>query len=214
MKKLSLILAALATVTNGFAQGTVFFYNNITTVVTTRVYMPTPGNDSIQKYGNTATDTPPGTQTYVGALVDGNGFTAQIWSAPGANQPESSLVGQTTTTFRTGAAAGIFADAITATLSNVLPDAPVATLQIRVFATQYGSWAAANAASQIFPYGQPLGASLLFNVDNIGGTINTPPNLVGLTSFSLFRVIPEPSSTAFGGLGAAAMLLRRKRAGR
>lgn len=212
MKKLLLTLAAIATATSGFAQGTVNFNNAVPANINTRVYMP--DLSGFQRTGNTATQTPPGTQVYLSALVTGSGFTAQLWSAPGAGQPESALVGYTTTTFRTGSAAGAVAP-VTATLGNVLPDAAAATLQVRVFETRFGTWAAAAAAYEV-ELDVILGKSELFTVNNIGGVINTtPPLLTGLTSFSLITFILEPTSVTLAGLGAAAMLLfRRKRAKR
>ena len=209
MKKLFLTLAAVAAVTNGFAQGTVNFNNNVPGTVVTRVYMPDNSGAQNSRTGNTATQTPPGTQVYTSALVTGSGFTAQIWSAPGAGQPESALIGYTTSTFRTGAAAGVFVGVI-ATLGNVLPDAAAATLQVRVFETQYGTWAAAEAAYQT-TLDVIIGKSELFTVNNIGGVINTtPPLLTGLTSFNTYTFIPEPSSLTLAGLGAAAMLWLRR----
>ena len=97
------------------------------------------------------------------------------------------------------------------TLANVPADAANAVIQMRVFETSYGSWAAAVAAyngsgSSI------LGASPMFVVSNIGGIVNTPPNLVGLTSFSLLG--PEPSSMTLAGLGAVTMLLFRRKRGK
>jgi hypothetical protein len=38
----------------------------------------------------------------------------------------------------------------------------------------------------------------------------TPPDLVGLTSFNI-SIVPEPSTIALGVLGAAALLLRRRK---
>lgn len=44
----------------------------------------------------------------------------------------------------------------------------------------------------------------------LGGGVNLPPDLVGLTGFTM-QVIPEPSTIALGVLGAAALLLRRRK---
>ena len=50
-----------------------------------------------------------------------------------------------------------------------------------------------------------------FTVNNIGGSVNTPPNMPG-QSFNLYiQSIPEPSTFALAGLGAAALLIFRRR---
>jgi hypothetical protein len=44
----------------------------------------------------------------------------------------------------------------------------------------------------------------------LGGEVTPPPNLIGLTPFQFF-LIPEPSVLALGVLGAATLLLRRRK---
>jgi len=218
MKKTLVTMMALAVAVGAFAQGTIQF-NNSTAGALTKVYMPdgfstyvAALNTVLQKNGNTATDSVVGTQTYTGALLAGNTFTCQIFSAPGSAQSEGSLVGQTTTTFRTGTAAGRLA-LTTATLANVPADAAVATIQLRVFPTSYGSWANALAAFNSGSDGLAwIGKSIVFDVNQIGGQVNTPPAITGLTSFSLgVNIAPEPTSMALAGLGAASLLLFRRR---
>jgi len=49
------------------------------------------------------------------------------------------------------------------------------------------------------------------NVEAIGGGFNTPPN-IPFTSFNIYFIpIPEPGSFALLGLGAAALLIFRRR---
>jgi hypothetical protein len=201
-----------------FAQGTVQF-NNSTAGALTKIYMP-DGQTSYPGYGpfvagktgNTATDSVAGTQVYTGALLSGANFTAQLWSVNGSGGAESAMLGWTTTTFRTGTAAGRLA-LTTATLGNVPADAAVATLQVRVFPTSYGSWANALAAYEAGTDQLAwIGKSITFDVTLIGGLVNTPPAMTGLTSFSLSQnFIPEPSSMALTGLGAASLLIFRRR---
>ena len=71
-----------------FAQGTVLCSNRVANEVVTHVYF---GGDH-QIAGNGPTDYPSGARDWTGftALV-GTGYTAQLWCAPGADQPESSL---------------------------------------------------------------------------------------------------------------------------
>ncbi len=196
-----------------FAQGTIVFNNRVTGTIVTHVYAPETATPTVQRYGNGSTDTPAGATVYTGAALSGAAWTAQLWAAPGSAQAEGSLVGSAqTTTFRTGSAAGFVAPT-TATLQNVAPDAAVATIQMRVFPTSFGSWANALAAYQAGNELAIIGKSALFDVLAIGGSVNSNPNLVGLTSFSLMAppVVPEPSSMALAGLGAASLLIFRRR---
>jgi len=214
MKKLVLGLIALTAAASVFAQGTVVFNNRVVGTIVTKVYAPQTADKYTQVVGNTAADTPVGTQVYTGAPLAGTGWTAQLWAAPGAGAAEGSLVAATpSTTFRTGAGAGWVAGT-TANLGNVAGDAAAATLQLRVFPATFATWAAAEAAwntdatSTIF-----IGKSPMFNVSNIGGTVNQAPNLVGLQSFSLVAhaVVPEPSTFALLGLGALGMMIFRRK---
>ncbi|MGA4579662.1 PEP-CTERM sorting domain-containing protein [Limisphaera sp. VF-2] len=212
MKKL--IISALATCAaiSVVAQGTVTFVNNVTGVLRAPVYGPLGPNDTVSIVGNTPTGLPAGTADYGGRpLLAGSGYTAQLFAAPGAGQPESSLQPATpTTTFRTGAAAG-FVAIVTATLQGVPKDAPVATLQMRVWDNRGGTvttWAQAEA---LWLSGQlAAGKSPLFNVNAIGGDLNTPPNLVGLQSFNIYY-IPEPGTLALLGLGALGLMIFRRK---
>jgi hypothetical protein len=77
----------------------------------------------------------------------------------------------------------------------------VATLQIRVWDSNSGAtWetAAANAR----------GASPVFDSVALTEAPATPPNLVGMESFSL---VPEPSTIALGLIGAVALVFARRR---
>src|SRR3954467_15410493 len=128
IKKLLIAALTATCAVSVFAQGTVIFSNRVPGTMVTHVY----GGGSSQITGNSAGDTPPGSVSYAGlTLLDGPNFLAQLLSANGANQAESSLQAASTapTTFRTGAAAGFIAG-VTASLSNVPADAPVATIEM------------------------------------------------------------------------------------
>src|SRR6267378_2026014 len=70
--------------TNGVAQGRVNLNNH--TIYSTQVFGPEPGNPSASLSGNTEADTPPGTQVYTGAPLQGTNWFAQLFSANGSNQ--------------------------------------------------------------------------------------------------------------------------------
>jgi len=217
MKKVLLTMAALAFTVSVFAQGTVIFNNNLAASgVKALVYGPegpagTPAS-YISKTGNTAEGTPPGTQTYAGALLTGTGYLAQILAANGANQAESSLQAASSAPswFRAGVNAGGILQVVT-TLSNVPKDAAAATLQVVAWdnsSGKYPTWASVQADWQIGLVA--AGKSLPFNVNGIGGDLNPQPYLAGMTSFNIYY-IPEPSTMALLGLGAAALLIFRRR---
>ena len=133
---------------------------------------------------------PPG---FVG--ISDPSFKAQIYAGP-----EGTAVGSLTpvtpvTTFRTGNAAG-YVNPIDLAIPGIAPGAR-ATIVVRV----YNGPTFEN--SSIFGTSNPITITL--------GGAGTPPGpgaeLVGLQSFSF----PEPSTIALGVLGAAILLLRRRK---
>lgn len=198
-----------------FAQGTVLFNTRIANTFVQHVYAPNAANTGLVQTGNGTADFAAGTTDWTGWTgLQGTGFTAELWAANGANQPESSLQAATPTqTFRTTAAGAGFVLGTTATLTGVPLDAPVATLALRVWDNRGGtitSWAAASALALTDPT-YALGESPLFNLNNIGGQVNQAPSLNGLVSFNIHTTVPEPSTFALAGLGAAALLILRRR---
>jgi hypothetical protein len=215
MKKLVLTAFALTTAVGVFAQGTVIFNNRLGS--TSHVY----GGGTSSVRGNAANDSPAGSTSYAGlSLIGANGLTglygasttlAQLLAANGANQAESSLLPAAgITTFRTGAAAGNIAPT-TATLAGVPADAATATLQMVAWDNSSGLYPTWTQASVAWAAGLiSAGRSATFNVNAIGGQANPAPTLDNLTSFNILP-IPEPTSFALAGLGAAALLIFRRR---
>jgi hypothetical protein len=223
MKKLILAAFALTAAASVFAQGTVLFNNRLTS--TTHVWGPgTPNTLSLIGLGSN--DTPVGNTAYaasgmslIGAsgttLAPGNAATtlASLIAAPGAGAAESALQPQAqSTTFRTGGAQGDIA-AITVTLANVPNDAAAASFEMVAWddtSLLYPTWALASVAWQEGLIA--AGHSSEFTLTAIGGTANTAPPTVIPTSFNLYMInVPEPTSFALLGLGAAAMLIFRRR---
>jgi hypothetical protein len=194
--------------------GTVVFANRIVSTLQTRVYY-NPGVD-YQLRGNGTGDFPAGTTDWTGfTAITGSGYMAAIMGAVGSSQPESALAfgsSPTTTTFRGGVNAGGFATA-TATLSEIPPDSLHATLEVFAWDDRGGTLTDPASALTLFQSGQLIGGlSGVFNVDNIGGVVNPPPDLLGLQSFNIY-LIPEPSGLALFGLaGVAGLIFRRRRA--
>jgi hypothetical protein len=217
MKKTALTLLALCATLSVFAQGTITFNNASSgNGVSTRMFGPEVGDPQLSKVGNRSNDTPTGTQTYTGALLTGSGFVATLWGAPGTGVAEGSLLLASsggTTSFRTGAAAGAVA-ATTATFNNIPKDfGGGGTFQVRVWDNSsglYATWAAALPAWQNGTIA--AGVSPLLNLNAIiGGDFNGAPYLAGLQSFNIYTAIPEPSSFVLAGLGAAGLLIFRRR---
>jgi len=193
-----------------FAQGTVVFNNRIPGILMTRVYATTRG--SWQIIGNGPTDFPSGTTDFSGMVaLAGSTWCAALRAAPGADAFEQNLVfSPTTTTFRTGTAAG-FVAATTAILPNVSKDAAVATVQMFVWENADGRLSDPSAALNAWMSGTAhAGLSGKFNVSSIGGDFNVPPNLLGLRSFSVY--VPEPTTFQLLAAGVTfSFILRRTR---
>jgi len=229
MKKLILAAFALSTAAGVYAQGTVNLANRITGVATTHIWGPSSTTPSLSLIGLGSNDGPSGSVNFSGsgmsmiggALAGKYGASttfAQLLGANGGGAAETSLVpvGQTTT-FRTGGAIGNLAQ-ITSTLSGATPpipaDAALATLELVAWDNSSGLYPTWTQASVAWLAGTiAAGKSGAFNVSGLGGGVNPTPylnNVSPLNSFNLY-FIPEPSSLALAGLGAAALMIFRRR---
>ena len=233
MKKLIIAAFALTATVSVFAQGTVVFNNRVSGQAvnqTVHVWGPSSTSPMLSLIGLGSNDSPTGTAPFAGsgmALIGAGGAAgkygyattfAQLIGAVGPNQPEASLmpVGQTTT-FRSGTSLGDVAS-ITSTLSGTTPipaDAAAATFEIVAWDNSTGLYSTWTQASVAWLAGTiAAGKSAPFNVSNIGGSVNLTPYLTQngqvMSSFNLY-FIPEPSSFALVGLGAAAMMIFRRR---
>lgn len=191
--RLGASLAFLLLAGAALGQGTVYFNNRVTGTLIAKVYLT--GSFLPQQSGNGPSDVPAGTVDWSSYfLVSGPNYRAILLAAPGANQPESVLVPSTpTTTFRTGTAAGFVAP-VTATLQNVPKDTPVATVQMFVWDNSSGLFSDPAMARLAWQSGTVVaGVSRPFNVDAIGGDINTSPLLVGLQSFTIGPLDTSPA---------------------
>jgi hypothetical protein len=228
MKKLILAAITLTSAASVFAQGTVTFNNRLGG--TSHVYAPLGPGDNTAIIGNSTGDGPlTGTTDFGGRVMIGTlggaytaaGTFAALLGANGAGQPESSLLpasGGGITTFRTGGASGNVA-ATTATFNNIPLDAAFGTFEMAVWDNRtglYPTWAQASVAWKSGLIA--AGTSGTFTLASIGGLANNPPFLFpgngtpnpGLQSFNLYFV-PEPTTAALLGLGAAGMLIFRRR---
>ena len=218
-RKLIVAAFALTTAVGVFAQGTVVFssYNSLGTV---HYWGPSTTTPALAFDGNGASDTPAGTINYAGSGMVMLGtpgqpygaattFAQLLW-ANGANQPIDSLVpGGQTTTFRTGNTVGRIST-ITDTITGLIPDSAAATFEMVAWDNSSGQYPTWTQASMAWMAGRiHCGCSSAFTVNDIGGSFNTPPIMLP-PSFNLY-LIPEPSTLALAGLGAAVLMVFRHR---
>lgn len=223
MKTLLGCFLTLMVTANAWADsyGMVTLTNRVMPDICSYVYAPDPDNPTLSLTGNGPDDAPSGSQLYptmakIGAVgaagqYGGDGTFAQLFAANGGGRSEGDLLASTPiTTFRTDAAAG-FLRPVCAVLSNVPADAPLVTVQLRVWDNSsglYPTWDDALAA-----WNQGLiaaGKSNIFDVGPVGGLYNTNPNTYGLESFNIYyQPTPEPSTIALLVLGIAGLARRR-----
>ena len=221
MKKLILAAIALTTAASVFAQGSVNFVNR-STAGTTHVWGPGT-NPGLSMVGIGSNDSPTGS-TFVppaGSLMIGSagaagqygaGTTfAQLLAFNGTTANEASLTPMgVTTTFRTGAVQGVLVQQ-SDTLAGLAGDGLTpATLEMVAWddsSTLYSTWTQASVAWNAGLIA--AGKSGIIQLGATGGGTTTPPYLL-IPSFNLYFV-PEPTSFALAGLGAAAMMIFRRR---
>jgi hypothetical protein len=230
MRKNLLTAAFLISAYGAFGQGTVFFSNRNTSDAPPQqplLVAPIFGVDAAcptcEKHGNPTstwngtsgpTPAPAGTQVYGGAPIAGTGFTVQLW-AVNAQQPDSALAVISTTTMTTRSQVNYRGFINQPTVNPAVPNAvgntsDRAKFEVRVWDNQGGQitdWAQVLANPNV-----ARGMSGIFTVDlplGVGST--APAALVGLQSFQLFTVVPEPSVIALGVLGAGCLFLLRRR---
>lgn len=194
MKKALVLGLILAGATFGYSQGQVSFVNTPATFSTAAGTAANGHTDRLVYWTDNTT----------GLL--GTNWVAQLYYNAGAAQAEGNLhviSGDTATPFRVGpAGGGIWNGGGTKTFTDVAAGG-TATLQVRVWdGSLYGTYAAAVTAGGV------TGKSAAFNY-----TAPTPPStataMEGLQSFTL--QVPEPSTIALGVLGAASLLVVRRR---
>jgi hypothetical protein len=205
-------LLLLATAPSSTGQGYVIFNNRHTgaTPVVAPIYGPNPNNLGGGLRGNATTNG--GSVDYTGMpLLSGTGFTAELWaenpSLPGEFQPLSG----SKVPFRTSASlAGFFQTPPSAVVVPwVTVDGTPTRFQVRAWdngGSLTSTWLDALLADR------PRGFSDIFTAP-VSAAPGTPSSLIGLTSFNIFPLIPEPSVVLLGALAGIALLWRR-RAGR
>ena len=204
MKKTILTtLIAVAAASSVMAQGIINFSTRVSGTVVGHVYGTALG-ETEQKTGNTALETPIGTQVYLGTLLAGSGFSAQLFGGTLGSAEINLVAIGAASTFRTGATLGG-----TPVPQTALPVPGVAAGASGTF--QVRAWDNAGGTITSWDLATFRGKSDLFTVANLGdGILTLPANMENFRSFNIYAV-PEPATFALAGLGAAALLIFRRR---
>lgn len=208
-KTLLTILAGTAFAVSAMAQGSVNFDNYVLPSADKPIYGPDPGSPTTSHSGQSSTGVPAGSTVYPGALLVGSQYVAELYFGPLGTTDANVLTMVTSSTFTSTIGPGYWAEVDNVVL-NGFQAGDKATLQVRVWDTQSGS-SFATATSK--------GQSALFSSPTLGGTDSDGnPVITGdtarigaFTSFNITSAVPEPSTFALAGLGAAALLIFRRR---
>jgi hypothetical protein len=217
MKKLALITLVAATAATSFGQGFLDWGNAFAGGERHPIYGPEAGNPGLSISGQSALGTPVGATAYSGGLLTGTGFTFAIYAGPANAADSTALSLLVSTTFRTTTATGLPKGLVlggTVTVPGVTAGNS-AKFQVRAWDNAGGtltSWAQATQAVGGSPFigsSSVVTSGLLGGVDSLGNIVANPAT-IGWTSFNIYAV-PEPSTFVLAGLGAAGLLIFRRR---
>jgi hypothetical protein len=217
MKKLLLTSTLVcATVAASFGQGTLVFGNNFgKTTWRAPIYGPEPGNPSLVIQGAGTASTPTaGTVQYTGPLLAGTGFDIAFYGGPTSATGVGAGLQLLTieTSFSTTAAlAGFTTSTITLTDPNVAAGASE-NYQVFAWGNLGGTVNTLAAAQADWALGEIAYGSSPINTTTagLGGGTVFGPNTT-FASFNITQSTPEPATMALVGLGAAGMLLIRRK---
>jgi len=241
MKKLILTAALTAASLAAFGQGTIDLVTiNKNGGFVSPIFSPNPANLGVQQVGQPSTAVysgalPTGTTVYGGVPLTSGYDLVMLYSLNATATTVSGMSVATITPFRTAATptaspAGGVINITSLAVPGTTGGTPIAFAiggffvdpVVAAAAAQGGATAASIFAAALadFNSGDPLaqmgfGAIVPNNVlggsDTAGGLHPEGNTETGWTSFSLIQSTPEPSSIALAGLGAAGLLLFRRR---
>jgi len=217
MKRILLAALVTAVAVDGFAQGAIDVGNNFgATVFRARVYAPDTNNAQLIVTGQSGSPNfPTGSTVYTGAPLSGTGFTFGFFaSSSGITVDANSLVQVGVLGFGTAGTAG-FVTTTTMNVQGVTAGNPT-TFQIRVWDNKGGTLTSWTQASAAWAAGTTqAGMSQLINSGPLGGVGTggpvSNPLSTGWSSFNIYTTVPEPGTFVLAGLGAAGLLIFRRR---
>lgn len=194
----------LLTIESGFSQGSVVYHN--TSQRDKHVFMPDPSAPTVARLGGTLFDY----QAF--QKVEGPGYYAELWWAPGEGLPEESLgpVPGSLVTFRTGFTAGLINGKAKLEIPGTFGGDRV-TLQLRVWENleqTVKTWGEAMDSGTIRGKSNLLGYELA-GVDPAGNDKLGSGNMSYALQYFIL-VIPEPSSVSLFWLGLGAWIGSRR----
>jgi hypothetical protein len=208
MKNTLLTIAVTALTVSSFAQGTLNVGNNFTGTFRAPIYAPEVGNPLQSISGQSALGTPAGATVYTGNLLGANNtgpnYTFAVYAGAANVVDPNLLTLLVTTPFRSAAGNALPAGLITTLAGVIVPGVATgnqAALQVR-------AWD--NTTGATYELATTKGASALFLSGPLGGGVAFAPDMTGWTSFNIYAV-PEPSTFVLAGLGAAALVIFRRR---
>lgn len=206
MKKTLVTLAVAALTVSSFAQGTLNVLNFVSGQFRAPIYGPQAGAPATSITGNTSTGIPAGSTVYSGPLLAGTGFSFAVYAGAASVIDPNNLTLLTSAPFRTGTAAGLIASQLLFVVPGVAAG-EVAKLEVRVWDNKGGTITSFGDQS---PLNDTKGRSGMFSSQPLGGGPLLAPDMTGWSSFNIY-VVPEPSTFVLAGLGAASLLIFRRR---
>jgi PEP-CTERM motif len=236
MKKLILTAALSVASLAAFGQGTITVGNFQTkTTFVAPIFQYNPAAPGVEQVGNPSTASYPGAlptgTTVYGGPTAGSGFNLVFFytTSAGVTSVTPATIGSlmsigtqlalrsaaTPSANPAGTAAGVGGIA----LLNAQAGASI-NWAFAAYSTENGaitSWAAALAAFNSGDANMQIGTGSVVSGTILGGTDSAssihlePATFNGWSSFSLITAAPEPSTIALAGLGAAGLLLFRRR---
>lgn len=220
MKKLILTTLLATSSLVAFGQGSINVGNDFgSTTWRAPIFGPDPSDiNRVQTGASSGIAGVPntGSTVYAGPLLQGAGFTFQFW----AGASTGTMAPLYTSTFRTATANKLPAGLINGITTVNVPGTfggDTAFYQIRVWNNQGGTildWNSAlnawNAGSTAAGQSAIVQSGPLGGLDATGGAHPISPNTTDWASFNIY-IIPEPATFTLAGLGAAALLIFRRR---
>jgi|SRR5579872_472331 len=185
MKKILLTVMTVGLTASVFAQGVVNFSNFSGTGVTGRVDTNNP----------------------VGVAASGSYNVGLYWGVLGSSEAQLVLIAEGAGNFSSGRFS--LGNATTGVGTAAGADG---IFEVKAWTGSLATYEAAYAAA-VAGGGQQVGVSGTFqnSTGGAGTPPSTPSNLTGWTTGVILNPVPEPTTLALGGLGAAALLLFRRR---